>query len=281
MMDIRQIKIFIKVCEKMSFTQAARELNYAQSTISDTISGLEKDLNTQLFERIGKKIFLTHKGKVLLKLGLQLKKDYDSLIRNFSESHDQICIGITETLCSYKFPDFFRHFLEQVDHVKIHFKILRCDEIIDALKDNHIDLAYTLDEHIEYKEIVTHVLTKEDIVFISSNKEDTVHQKNLIIPEGEVGYLKVLWEYIRHNEIEVGTVTNIESIEGIKNYVKSGFGITFLPLSTVEKEVSSKELYILPKVERFTHEIKLLYMKDKYIFKTLEQLINHSLDLYM
>jgi aspartyl-tRNA synthetase len=41
-MEIKQLKIFLSVCEYMSFTKAAKALNYSQSTISDNIKKLEK-----------------------------------------------------------------------------------------------------------------------------------------------------------------------------------------------------------------------------------------------
>lgn len=279
-MEIKQLKVFIKVCEKMSFTKAAKELNYAQSTVSDIISTLESELATKLFDRIGKRVYLTHKGEVLLDLGTKLISDYNALIKQFDESKNQIRIGIIETLCSYKFPDFFRLFLEKLDGVEIQFKILRCDEILDSLKTNQIDIAYTLDEYHEHNDFTTFVLTHEEIVFVSSTEEDKIDSKNLIIPEGEIGYLKLLWDYINSNDIKLGTVINIESIEGIKNYVKSGFGITFLPISTVEKELHNKELYTINVNDVFNHEIKIILLKEKHLSHPLSQLIEYSLNLY-
>ncbi|WP_338157034.1 helix-turn-helix domain-containing protein [Inconstantimicrobium porci] len=61
-----QLKTFITVSKLLNFRAAAEELNYSQSTISDHIRNLELDLNTKLFDRIGKKVFLTDCGQKLI-----------------------------------------------------------------------------------------------------------------------------------------------------------------------------------------------------------------------
>ena len=53
-MDIKNLITFIHVAELMSFTKAAELLGYSQSTVSFQIKQLEKELNTQLFERINR-----------------------------------------------------------------------------------------------------------------------------------------------------------------------------------------------------------------------------------
>jgi len=279
-MEIRQLRIFMKVCETMNFTRAAKELSYAQSTVSDTIQALERNLEIRLFDRIGKKIYLTSRGKELYEKGDKLIQRYDTLMNDLKSGHESIRIGLTETLCSYKFPDFFRTFLEKEENVEFQFKILRCEEIPDCLRKNEIDIAYTLDEPFEYDDLITHLLSDEEIVAVSSKEDDTIEKRNIIIPEGETGYLKVFWEFVRKQNIDIGLVTNIESIEGIKNYVKSGFGISFMPLTTVQKEIDEGLLYVIPMSNKFYHEVKIWIHKDKYVSNALNKLIKDTIDLY-
>ena len=62
-MEIRNILTFLKVAGTQNFSKAAEQLGYSQSAVTIQIQQLEKELGTQLFERIGKRVYLTEKGQ--------------------------------------------------------------------------------------------------------------------------------------------------------------------------------------------------------------------------
>ena len=65
-MEIRLLQTFIAVANLGSFTQAAEQMNYAQSSVTAQIQALEAELGVRLFERLGKSTTLTEEGKTLL-----------------------------------------------------------------------------------------------------------------------------------------------------------------------------------------------------------------------
>ena len=62
-MEIKQLKYFIEVAKREHLSEAALELNIAQSAISRQISQLEDELNVSLFRREGRNIYLTKAGQ--------------------------------------------------------------------------------------------------------------------------------------------------------------------------------------------------------------------------
>ena len=64
-MELRQLKYFKEACELQNFSEAARVLHISQSTLSQQIKQLEDELDVLLFDRIGKKIYVTEKGHEL------------------------------------------------------------------------------------------------------------------------------------------------------------------------------------------------------------------------
>lgn len=60
------LKIFATVAENLSFTRAAETLFLTQSAVSHQVASLERQLDTQLFERRGRSVELTGPGRVLL-----------------------------------------------------------------------------------------------------------------------------------------------------------------------------------------------------------------------
>ena len=65
-MQLRNLITFIHVAELGSFTKAAEQLGYSQSTVSFQIKQLEEDLDCLLFERINHTITLTERGHELV-----------------------------------------------------------------------------------------------------------------------------------------------------------------------------------------------------------------------
>lgn len=63
---IRQLKAFIAIVDAGSVTTAANEMNLTQSTVSKLLVGLEKEIGFDLFDRIGKRLKLTQKGRLFL-----------------------------------------------------------------------------------------------------------------------------------------------------------------------------------------------------------------------
>ncbi|MFN8552519.1 MAG: LysR substrate-binding domain-containing protein [Candidatus Obscuribacterales bacterium] len=65
-MDIRQLKYFIKAAEFSHFTRAAEALYVSQPALSAQIRQLEEDLGTELFARVGRNVRLTDAGEAFL-----------------------------------------------------------------------------------------------------------------------------------------------------------------------------------------------------------------------
>ncbi|MER6424959.1 LysR family transcriptional regulator [Streptomyces sp. NPDC001137] len=65
-MQLQQLRAFREVAAELSFTRAARNLHYAQSTVTTQIKNLEEAVGTELFDRSRRQLALTGAGEVLL-----------------------------------------------------------------------------------------------------------------------------------------------------------------------------------------------------------------------
>ncbi|WP_051872433.1 LysR family transcriptional regulator [Streptomyces sclerotialus] len=65
-MEFQQLRVFREVARELSFTQAAKNLHCAQSTVTGQIKSLERSLGATLFHRRGRlPIELTDAGVLL------------------------------------------------------------------------------------------------------------------------------------------------------------------------------------------------------------------------
>jgi molybdate transport repressor ModE-like protein len=65
MLDVTRLRVLVAVARYGSVTAAARELNYAQPSVSHHIARLEAETGAQLLERVGRGIRLTDAGRLL------------------------------------------------------------------------------------------------------------------------------------------------------------------------------------------------------------------------
>ncbi len=65
-MDLRRLRTFVTVVEQGSISAAALRLRIAQPALSRQIHDLEQELGLKLFDRVGRRIFLTGEGEQLL-----------------------------------------------------------------------------------------------------------------------------------------------------------------------------------------------------------------------
>jgi DNA-binding transcriptional LysR family regulator len=63
--ELQHLRSFVVVSRELSFTRAATELNYAQSSVTAQIQHLEASLGTLLFDRQARQIALTASGERL------------------------------------------------------------------------------------------------------------------------------------------------------------------------------------------------------------------------
>lgn len=269
-MEIKQLKVFLGVLAADSFTQAAKRMNYAQSTVSDTIAKLEANLGAKLFVRDHKHLKLTQAGLILEAYAKKIIQLEAEALSDIQSAKAMINIGITESLCSYKFPSFFRAFLEKHKSVGLRFTIARCEKIPMLLSEGAIDIGFTIDEPLDYKGLDRIYLFDEPIIFVVGHKhprlnevlEGRVDKENVIISEGQTGYNILLEDAFLRRQIKMGHAIYMDSIEGIKSYVKDGFGITFIPKVTVEEDLASGDLLSF-EVEDYCYSHQVAILKSK------------------
>jgi DNA-binding transcriptional LysR family regulator len=65
MLDLLHLKTFMSVVATMSFSRAAEDLDYSQSSVTHHIKGLERELGVRLIDRFrfAHKIALTDAGR--------------------------------------------------------------------------------------------------------------------------------------------------------------------------------------------------------------------------
>ncbi len=78
-MDINNLRAFIEVADKRSFSRSAESLHLTQPAVSKRIAALETELSARLFDRVGRSVHLTEAGNVLLPSARQISAELDRI----------------------------------------------------------------------------------------------------------------------------------------------------------------------------------------------------------
>ncbi|MFZ5969920.1 MAG: LysR family transcriptional regulator [Bacillota bacterium] len=286
-MDHKQLKTFLTIVRLQSFTLAAQNLNYAQSTVTTQIQLLEKEFGVRLFERLGHNISLTPEGKRLLPLAeqiLKLSNDAKSVINNSDVPSGTLSIGAVESLCVMRLPKILKEYRLRYPTVELVLKFGNSTDFLRFLKENTIDMAFFLEKKITEEDFITELEFPEPMVLLSS-PEHPFAQKESIFPEDLAGepliltetgcsYRALLENMLMQYEIKPRSVIETGNVQLIKQLAMSGLGITLLPLVAVEEECIQQRLVRLnwkgPTFELLT---QVLYHKNKWISPPLKAFI--------
>jgi molybdate transport repressor ModE-like protein len=255
-MEFRQLVTLKMIIEKGSFTGAADEMGYTQSTVTSHIQALEQFIGAPIFDRMGRKVVLTDVGHRVMEHATVILQEYEKM-QNLNLSNGEITgeikIGAAESMTVYHLDKILKTYREQCPNVRISLLNINCNEIQSQLISSEIDVGFMLIRNTS-KDVKIIKLNEEDLVLVGlPEKATTFNQMNngqwdecFITNEKGCSYRTDFEDYLRQNQITPAHKMELWSIEAIKRCVMTGLGVGFLPYVTVEKEIQDNKLIIIP-----------------------------------
>ena len=291
-MELRNLITFIHVAELGSFTKAAEQLGYSQSTISFQIKQLEDEIGCLLFERINHTITLTDRGRELVSYAHQVRaltEDFKDSLTKEEECRGHIHIVTPDSVCEEMIYSRYIDFHEKYPLISIRFTTGDSALMLDMLDHNEADVIITLDRRLYNKD---YVIAKEEALpmhFVTSKRSRFVGKKNLsihdiasepfILTEYGQGYRRVFDKELAKNSMEITPVLEIGRTDVITHILAKSDMISYLPDFVTEELIESGELCYLDvcdiKVDIWK---QLIYHKNKWMSKSLKTFIEYIKD---
>lgn len=288
-MELRNLITFIHVAELGSFTKAAEQLGYSQSTISFQIKQLEDEIGCLLFERINHTITLTDRGRELVSYAHQVRaltEDFKDSLTKEEECRGHIHIVTPDSVCEEMIYSRYIDFHEKYPLISIRFTTGDSALMLDMLDHNEADVIITLDRRLYNKD---YVIAKEEALpmhFVTSKRSRFVGKKNLsihdiasepfILTEYGQGYRRVFDKELAKKSMEITPVLEIGRTDVITHILAKSDMISYLPDFVTEELIESGELCYLDvcdiKVDIWK---QLIYHKNKWMSKTLKSIIEY------
>ncbi len=277
-LNFRELYIFQTVCQTKSMSLAAKQLFISQPAVSQTIIDLEEKLKIQLFERLNKRLILSHAGETLLeytnRILLLVNEAENNLLELSTSKRGLIKIGASITIGNYLLPSVIRNFQLEHSNIDLHSVISNTKIIEQKILNNDIDLGL-VEGPISSNNIITEEFHDDQLYLVASKENyltssaasitasDLIKEK-FISRELGSGTRKVIDKIMLNNNLEYNICHVFNNIEAIKNAVLANLGISILPEIAIRDELASQDLVKLnlPEVS-FSRKFKIVYHKDK------------------
>ena len=270
--NLNLFRYFIAAAESKSFAEAGEKIGYNESTVSTSISTLEKQLGVQLFTR--KPLKITEVGQQIYEAVKSGFADFDFAMV-IAESKNNLEYGKISIGCPSHITNFY--LMDKISNAIKDFPNMQIDldtesdskELISLLKNNKIDFAI-LDvipeeyvKELEIKEIenIDNIFVSKELIIVTDIKE-LENYKYILSYDNKISTIKLL-ETLKKYNFTLTPILRCPTTEQRINAAKHGIGIAYVMKEAVKNELEDKELYeVKIPIELPKSSLKIVYLKN-------------------
>jgi DNA-binding transcriptional LysR family regulator len=262
-MNLNHLFLFRAVAEARGFSRAAESVHVSQPAISMQVGELEAQLGLTLFHRLPRGVKLTAAGQVLLEYARRLGALVDEAERAMAEMkglcRGRLAVGASTTIGVYLLPNLLGEYRRRYPDIDLQFDISNTEDIENRLVDGTLDAGLTEGLPPKRDELESAIFLRDELVPIGrpdhprlkANSEPlTLRQlcaEPMIMREAGSGTREVIESALAKRGHKLQRVPMVlGSTEAIKRAVAAGLGVAIVSHLTIQTELASGQLAILP-----------------------------------
>lgn len=241
-MELRQLTSFLTAAQTQNFRKAAELCLIAQPALSRQIAALEAELGVALFARVKQRVVLTPAGRefaLYARSALETLQQGQQEMSKFQEGQSgTVLLGSNQSLAAAFLPSIFAVFHEQYPQILVQVHGAHSNEVIALVERGEVDLGFVFDP-IERSEMVTvkelfrqplNLLVASHHPFAQAPAQELtlerIVREPLFLLGKELRLRQVLERILLQHGLAVQPAVEIDSLEGLKELVKQGSGVT-------------------------------------------------------
>lgn len=274
-MQLGQIEAFVEVARQGNISRAAEVLYLTQPTVTARLLALEEEVGDKLFTRVKYGVTLTDAGKALLpyaQRALQNLADGQATVKNLREAaRGSLQLGSSSFMSMYILPSLLHRFAVDFPGVSVAVRTGHTEEILEMVLREEVQIGLTLS--IKHPDIETLVLHEDELVLVAAPSHPFSHRSTVsmeeVAQEGVVSFDTSTSYYKLVNSIFVNAGLalkgrfEMDNVETAKRIVEKGLGISLLPRTAVQKEITLATLKVVPITDSppLKREMLAIYLK--------------------
>ncbi len=261
-MELYQLTYFLAAAQTENFRKAAELSLVAQSALSRQIAALEDELGVALFTRRKKRVTLTQEGQEFARYVRnameQLQEGQQWITELQTGQRGTIRMGCIESLATAFLPTLFAAFHQRYSHIRLKVHVNHTDELITQVEQGEIELGLVLDPHQQSELLIVKELFRQPLHLLVSAKHPLA-QKNVstvtlaqiatepfLVLDQTSRMGQITKRIFAQHRLTVDTLVEIESVEGLKEMVRQGIGVTLTLPALIRPYQIGSELVLLP-----------------------------------
>lgn len=258
-MDISNLKAFVSIANTGSFSLASEELFLTQPAISKRIASLESELNTPLFDRIGRKVRLTSAGETLYKHAQVILKEVNNAkqsVANLSESiQGELKIATSHHIGLHRLPSVLTHYVSNYPSVDLAIEFMDSEDACKLIEQGEIELAIVtlpltpipnLHQKLIWDDPLSFVVNKNHELCGSKITLQDLTSYAAVLPSHGTFTREVIQQLFAKNHLDLNIRMSTNYLETIKMLIQVGLGWGVLPNSMLDSKLVALKV---PKVK--------------------------------
>ena len=261
-MEFYQLTYFLAAAQTQNFRKAAELCLVAQSALSRQIAALEDELEVALFTRQKKRVALTAAGcefaLYVSNAMEQLQQGQQFLSELQAGQRGTILIGCIESLATAFLPPLFASFHQRYPHIRLKVRVQHTDELITMVEQGEVELGLVLDPRQHSELLIVKELYRQPLHLLVSARHPLAQGKEARVTFAQIAAepFILLDETSRMGQITtrifaqygypLSPLVEIESVEGLKEMVKQGVGVTLTLPALIRPSQIGSDLALVP-----------------------------------
>ncbi len=258
-MNRNHLTIFQAVAETGSFSRGAERLCVSQPAVSQQVAEFERALKARLFDRLPRGVRLTEAGELLLGYARRLSALEAEAERALAELHGlergHLRVGASLTIGAYVLPPVLGAFRRQYPGVELALEIANTEAVQRMVGEGTVDLGLT-EGFADTPGLEATVFGEDELVAVvppghpllagGAVTAARLCEEPLILREPGSGTRAVVEREFGRRGLSVRPALSLGSTEAIKRAVAAGMGLAIVSRLTLELELETGRLAVLP-----------------------------------
>ena len=240
--SLRQLRVFVAVAERSSFSRAADALALTQPAVSRNVTDLEQVMGLQLLHRTTREVELTEAGRLLLGNVSRVLEDLDACLQEVrglaTQRKGRVKVASSPTLSAHLLPQCIARGKQQMPDVNIQLLDRIQSDVLLSVRSGEVDFGVVIDpsekQNLDAQTIVAEPFC---LVCLSSHRlarKKEVHWsdlagESLVLLDHASGSRRLIDAALQAHGAAASVVQDVGHTATIYSMVQQGLGLSVVP----------------------------------------------------